>query len=164
MTLRRLVYVVVLVSLVWTSRVWLPARQIEPVMALFRHALATSAHAPGAQSRCRCTGRRNRSTSAVQRRRLKTPAAREAALRQPTDLLMRRSRVRSQHQTSRAVKGCRDGSSVGDCIYKSTDAGQTTHFRAARAQRLKIVVDPTEPVFVAARHPRPNEERGIFDL
>jgi len=59
--------------------------------------------------------------------------------------------------------------SVGDGIYKSTDAGQTwTHLPGLReAQQIpKIVVDPRNPnrIFVAALgHPYgPNEERGIF--
>src|SRR5215471_2050056 len=59
--------------------------------------------------------------------------------------------------------------SVGDGIYKSTDAGQTwTHLPGLReAQQIpKIAVDPRNPnrIFVAALgHPYgPNEERGIF--
>ena len=58
--------------------------------------------------------------------------------------------------------------SVGDGVYKSTDAGATwTHLGLRDAQQIpKIVVDPTNAnrLFVAALgHPYgPNEERGIF--
>ena len=58
--------------------------------------------------------------------------------------------------------------SVGDGIYKSTDAGKTwTHIGLAEAQNIsKIRVHPTNPdiVFVAAfgHHAAPNPERGIF--
>src|SRR5262245_29347703 len=58
--------------------------------------------------------------------------------------------------------------SVGDGIYKSTDAGATwTHLGLRDAQQIpKLVIDPRNPnrIFVAALgHPYgPNEERGIF--
>ena len=58
--------------------------------------------------------------------------------------------------------------SVGDGIYKSTDAGQTwTHLGLRDAQQIpKIAIDPKNPdrLFVAALgHPYgPNQERGIF--
>ncbi|HEY0564519.1 MAG TPA: glycoside hydrolase [Terriglobales bacterium] len=58
--------------------------------------------------------------------------------------------------------------SVGDGIYKSTDAGQTwTHLGLRDAQQMNsIIVDPKDPnrVFVAALgHPYgPNPERGVF--
>ncbi len=58
--------------------------------------------------------------------------------------------------------------SVGDGVYKSTDAGNTwTHLGLRDAQQIpKIAVDPKNPnrLFVAALgHPYgPNEERGIF--
>ena len=58
--------------------------------------------------------------------------------------------------------------SVGDGIYKSTDAGKTwTHLGLRDAQQIpQIVVDPRDPnrLFVAALgHPYgPNEERGIY--
>jgi photosystem II stability/assembly factor-like uncharacterized protein len=58
--------------------------------------------------------------------------------------------------------------SVGDGIYKSTDAGSTwTHLGLRDAQQIpKLVIDPKNPnrLFVAALgHPYgPNEERGIF--
>jgi photosystem II stability/assembly factor-like uncharacterized protein len=58
--------------------------------------------------------------------------------------------------------------SVGDGIYKSTDAGQTwTHLGLRDGQQIpQIAVDPTSPdrIFVAvAGHPYgPNEERGIY--
>jgi photosystem II stability/assembly factor-like uncharacterized protein len=58
--------------------------------------------------------------------------------------------------------------SVGDGIYKSTDAGQTwTHLSLRDGQQIpQIAVDPRDPnhVLVAvAGHPYgPNEERGIF--
>ena len=58
--------------------------------------------------------------------------------------------------------------SVGDGMYKSTDAGQTwTHLGLRDAQQIpKIAIDPKNPdrLFVAALgHPYgPNQERGIF--
>jgi photosystem II stability/assembly factor-like uncharacterized protein len=58
--------------------------------------------------------------------------------------------------------------SVGDGIYKSTDAGQTwTHLGLRDGQQIaQVAIDPRNPdrVFVAvAGHPYgPNEERGIF--
>src|SRR6267143_5511201 len=58
--------------------------------------------------------------------------------------------------------------SVGDGVYKSTDAGKTwTHLGLRDAQQIPtIVVDPNDPnrLFVAVLgHPYgPNEERGIF--
>ena len=58
--------------------------------------------------------------------------------------------------------------SIGDGIYKSTDAGKTwTHLGLRDAQQIpKIAIDPKNPnrLFVAALgHPYgPNEERGIF--
>ena len=58
--------------------------------------------------------------------------------------------------------------SVGDGIYKSTDAGKTwTHLGLRDAQQIaQVAVDPRNPdrLFVAvAGHPYgPNEERGIF--
>jgi photosystem II stability/assembly factor-like uncharacterized protein len=58
--------------------------------------------------------------------------------------------------------------SVGDGIYKSTDAGKTwTHFGLRDGQQIaQLVVDPKNPdrVFVAvAGHPYgPNEERGVY--
>src|ERR1035438_9649932 len=58
--------------------------------------------------------------------------------------------------------------SVGDGIYKSTDAGKTwTHLGLRNGQQIpQIVVDPRDPnrLFVAVLgHPYgPNEERGIF--
>src|SRR5271169_401050 len=58
--------------------------------------------------------------------------------------------------------------SVGDGIYKSTDAGKTwTHLNLSDAQQITaIVVDPKNPdrVFVAVEgHPYgPNAERGVF--
>jgi photosystem II stability/assembly factor-like uncharacterized protein len=58
--------------------------------------------------------------------------------------------------------------SVGDGVYKSTDAGQTwTHLGLRDGQQIpQMAVDPKDPdrVFVAvAGHPYgPNEERGIF--
>ncbi len=58
--------------------------------------------------------------------------------------------------------------SVGDGIYKSTDAGKTwTHLGLREAQQIaQIAVDPRNPdhILVAAPgHPYgPNEERGIF--
>lgn len=58
--------------------------------------------------------------------------------------------------------------SVGDGIYKSTDAGQTwTHLGLRDAQQIaQLAIDPNNPerIFVAvAGHPYgPNEERGIF--
>src|SRR6202049_3119590 len=58
--------------------------------------------------------------------------------------------------------------SVGDGIYKSTDAGKTwTHLGLRDAQQIpNIAVDPKNPnrLFVAVLgHPYgPNEERGIF--
>src|ERR1700704_6352466 len=58
--------------------------------------------------------------------------------------------------------------SIGDGIYKSTDAGKTwTHLGLRDAQQIaQLAVDPRNPdrIFVAAGgHPYgPNEERGIF--
>ncbi len=58
--------------------------------------------------------------------------------------------------------------SVGDGIYKSTDAGRTwQHFGLRDAQQIaSIIVDPKDPnrLFVAAQgHPYgPNAERGVF--
>ena len=58
--------------------------------------------------------------------------------------------------------------SVGDGIYKSTDAGDTwTHLGLRDGQQIpQVAVDPTDPdrLFVAVLgHPYgPNEERGIF--
>src|SRR5512132_764945 len=58
--------------------------------------------------------------------------------------------------------------SVGDGIYKSTDAGRTwTHLGLRDGQQIpQIAIDPRDPnrLFVAvAGHPYgPNEERGIF--
>jgi photosystem II stability/assembly factor-like uncharacterized protein len=58
--------------------------------------------------------------------------------------------------------------SVGDGIYKSTDAGNTwTHLGLRNGQQIaQLVVDPknTERIFVAvAGHPYgPNEERGVY--
>jgi photosystem II stability/assembly factor-like uncharacterized protein len=58
--------------------------------------------------------------------------------------------------------------SVGDGIYKSTDAGRTwTHLGLRDAQQIgSIIIDPKDPnrVFVAALgHPYgPNAERGVF--
>src|SRR5690349_21353679 len=58
--------------------------------------------------------------------------------------------------------------SVGDGIYKSTDAGTTwAHLGLRDAQQIaQVVVDPNNPsrIFVAAAgHPyAPNEERGIY--
>jgi photosystem II stability/assembly factor-like uncharacterized protein len=58
--------------------------------------------------------------------------------------------------------------SIGDGMYKSTDAGRTwTHLGLRDAQQIaRVDVDPTNPnrLFVAALgHPYgPNEERGIF--
>jgi photosystem II stability/assembly factor-like uncharacterized protein len=58
--------------------------------------------------------------------------------------------------------------SVGDGIYKSTDAGKTwTHLGLRNGQQIpQIVIDPRDPnrLFVAVLgHPYgPNEERGIF--
>jgi photosystem II stability/assembly factor-like uncharacterized protein len=58
--------------------------------------------------------------------------------------------------------------SVGDGIYKSTDAGKTwTHFGLRDGQQIaQVAIDPRNPdrLFVAvAGHPYgPNEERGIF--
>src|SRR5690242_10662498 len=58
--------------------------------------------------------------------------------------------------------------SVGDGVYKSTDAGQTwTHLGLHDGQQIaQLAVDPKNPerIFVAvAGHPYgPNEERGIF--
>jgi photosystem II stability/assembly factor-like uncharacterized protein len=58
--------------------------------------------------------------------------------------------------------------SVGDGIYKSTDAGKTwTHLGLRDGQQIaQLVVDPTNPdrLFVAvAGHPYgPNEERGVY--
>ncbi|MCJ7680965.1 MAG: glycoside hydrolase, partial [Candidatus Aminicenantes bacterium] len=58
--------------------------------------------------------------------------------------------------------------SVGDGIYKSTDAGKTwTHLGLRQAQQIpQLIVDPRNPdrLFVAALgHPYgPNEERGIY--
>jgi photosystem II stability/assembly factor-like uncharacterized protein len=58
--------------------------------------------------------------------------------------------------------------SVGDGIYKSTDAGRTwTHLGLRDARQIgTLIVDPRDPnrVFVAALgHPYgPNEERGVF--
>src|SRR6516165_5161017 len=58
--------------------------------------------------------------------------------------------------------------SVGDGIYKSTDAGRTwTHLGLRDGQQIgTLIVDPRDPnrVFVAALgHPYgPNEERGVF--
>jgi len=58
--------------------------------------------------------------------------------------------------------------SVGDGIYKSTDAGETwTHLGLRQAQQIpQLIVDPRNPdrLFVAALgHPYgPNEERGIY--
>jgi photosystem II stability/assembly factor-like uncharacterized protein len=58
--------------------------------------------------------------------------------------------------------------SVGDGVYKSTDAGKTwTHFGLREAQQIpQLAVDPKNPdrIFVAvAGHPYgPNEERGVY--
>ena len=58
--------------------------------------------------------------------------------------------------------------SVGDGIYKSTDAGRTwTHLGLGEARQIgTLIVDPRDPnrVFVAALgHPYgPNDERGVF--
>ena len=58
--------------------------------------------------------------------------------------------------------------SIGDGIYKSTDAGKTwTHLGLRQAQQIaQLAVDPRNPdrIFVAAAgHPYgPNEERGVF--
>src|SRR5207245_2670222 len=58
--------------------------------------------------------------------------------------------------------------SVGDGIYKSTDAGRTwTHLGLREARQIgTLIVDPRDPnrVFVAALgHPYgPNDERGVY--
>src|SRR5436190_18863424 len=58
--------------------------------------------------------------------------------------------------------------SVGDGIYKSTDAGRTwTHLGLRDGQQIaQLVVDPKNPdrIFVAVTgHPYgPNEERGVY--
>src|SRR5207249_7499813 len=58
--------------------------------------------------------------------------------------------------------------SVGDGVYKSTDAGKTwTHLGLSDGQQIaQLAVDPKNPdrIFVAvAGHPYgPNEERGVY--
>jgi len=181
MTLRRLVYVVVLVSLVWTSRVWLPARQSAPVSpALFAdmrwrnigpmRAGRTKA-AAGVPSQPYtfyigvCNGGVWKTTDAGR-------TWKPLFDNQPTGSVGWVTVAPSDPNIVYVASGeglPRPDLSVGDGIYKSTDAGQTwTHLPGLReAQQIpKIVVDPRNPnrIFVAALgHPYgPNEERGIF--
>ena len=70
--------------------------------------------------------------------------------------------------TLAAAKDCPADLSVGDGVYKSTDAGKTwTHLGLRDGQQIaQLAVDPKTPdrMFVAvAGHPYgPNEERGIY--
>ncbi|HKW02841.1 MAG TPA: hypothetical protein VJN96_23660 [Vicinamibacterales bacterium] len=181
MTFRRLVYVVVLVSLVWTSRVWLPARQSAPVSpALFAEmrwrnigplrAGRTKA-AAGVPSQPYtfyigvCNGGVWKTTDAGRTWKPLFDG-------EPTGSVGWVTVAPSDPNIVYVASGeglPRPDLSVGDGIYKSTDAGKTwTHLPGLRdAQQIpKIVVDPRNPnrIFVAALgHPYgPNEERGIF--
>ena len=76
---------------------------------------------------------------------------------------------RSKYYLCRHWRGLqRPDLSVGDGIYKSTDAGRSwTHLGLRDGQQIpQIAVDPRDPnrlLVAVAGHPYgPNEERGIF--
>ena len=98
-----------------------------------------------------------------------------ADFRRSTDRFSRRARGRDfgseTSSTSGAAKDLhRPDLSVGNGIYKSTDAGKTwTHLGLRDGQQIaQIAVDPRNPghlLVAVAGHPYgPNEERGVFSF
>ena len=98
------------------------------------------------------------------------PGSRSSTINRPARSARSRSRFQIRtSSTSVAAKALhRPDLSVGDGIYKSTDAGKTwTHLGLRDGQQIaQIAVDPRNPdhlLVAVAGHPYgPNEERGIF--
>ena len=112
----------------------------------------------------------------VERRRVEDRRRRPhvaADLRRPADAIDRLDRGRAVESrtssTSAAARACcRPDLSVGNGVYRSTDAGKTwTHVGLDDAQQIpQLAVDPRNPdrVFAAVLgHPYgPSDERGVF--
>jgi hypothetical protein len=100
------------------------------------------------------------------------PGIRSSTISPPNDRFDRSARgraLRSEHDLCRQRRRLRRPDlSVGDGMYKSTDAGRTwQHLGLRDAQQIaSIIVDPKDPnrLFVAAQgHPYgPNTERGVY--